>query len=331
MRSSTFRSRRRGDLRAHRHRRSLSHRHSLSDLLALLGAYPDQLGATTDGFVARFGFLPRPVRSDGDDLDAREKLPVGMHLTTDPNTRVPFVVTSCALCPAEMVRWPGGERLVLGIGNQRVRIHAYDEALARIAERPDFDVAHLAPLAAEAARARHIDWPGAYREALVDATLRALRARVAPRASLLARTRAALPGRVATIESFAVVFAQALGARSRSRPTSVGPRSSTSSASRSGARSASTAAAKARFDALVVDADIAAGVRTEWSGPIRGRGRAWPRSCATCRASCASRRPSTRRWRDEARPASSACAKCHGTYEDDGRSRSYVEKIAPLD
>jgi hypothetical protein len=26
-----------------------------------------------------------------------------------------------------------------------------------------------------------------------------------------------------------------------------------------------------------------------------------------------------------------ACAKCHGTYEEDGRAKSYVEKIVPLD
>src|ERR1700734_486288 len=168
--------------------------------LALLAAYPDELGGTTAAFAARFGFLPR--RAAGEDRDDREGLPIGMHLTTDPNTRIPFLMTSCALCHAEVIRWPGGEKLVVGIGNKRIRIHAYDDALARIAARADFDAARLGPLAAKAAEERALAWPSEARAPMLDATIHALRDRAAARGRFLDRVRGGLPGRVAPIESF---------------------------------------------------------------------------------------------------------------------------------
>jgi processive rubber oxygenase RoxA-like protein len=301
--------------------------------LALLGAYPDELGGTTAGFVARFGFTPRPAAaSDGADLDAREALPLGMHLTTDPNTGVPFVVTNCALCHSEIVRWPGGERLVVGIGSKRVRIHAYDDALARIAQRPNFDTAHLAPLSTQAAQQRRIDWPGAYREPLVDATVRALRARVPLRARFLERVRDGLPGRVATIESFAVAFGDKLE-REIPLPPEIGWAKIPDVIGFAYRRTLSfDGGSEGSLDALVVDADIAAGARLEWlwrhpwQGPsLAAFLRQLPRELrfpAPVDAALARRGKAS---------FERACAKCHGTYEDDGRVKRYVEKIVPLD
>ncbi len=301
--------------------------------LALLAAYPDELGATTAAFVERFGFLPRPASGDGDDdRDGRERLPIGMHLTTDPNTGVPFVVTNCALCHSEIVRWPGGERLVWGIGNKRLRIHAYDDALARIAQRPDFDTAHLAPRSTEAARARGIDWPGAYRDPLVDATVRALRERVPVREPLLARVRAGLPGRMATIESFAVAFGAALGQKIP-LPQEIGWAKIPDVIGFPWRRTLSwDGAGEGSLDALLVDADLANGARVAWmwrhpwQGPSLGAFlRHLPRALrfpAPVDAALARRgKVSFER----------VCARCHGTYEDDGRVKSYVEKIVSLD
>lgn len=278
--------------------------------LALLAAYPDELGANTAAFGERFGLLPRPAGSDGgDDRDAREHLPIGMHLTTDPNTGVPFVVTNCALCHAEIVRWPGGERLVWGIGNKRLRIHAYDDALLRIAERPDFDAVHLAPRSTEAARARGIQWPGAYREALVDATVRALRDRVPARAPLLSRVRAGLPGRVATIESFAVAFGAQLG-RDIPLPQEIGWAQIPDVIGLGWRRTLSwDGAAEGSLDALLVDADLANGARVAWMWRHPWQGPSLNAFLRHLPRRCASPRPSTRRSPGAARPASSACAR----------------------
>lgn len=299
--------------------------------LALVAAYPDELGGSTAALTARFGFTPRPANAGGDERDAREGLPIGLHLTTDPNTRVPFVVSSCALCHAEVVRWPGGEQLVYGIGNKRIRIHAYDDALAKIAARPDFDKAHLAPLASKLARERRIEWPGEYRDTIVDATLRALRERVTTRAKLLDRVRGGLPGRVAAIESFALVLGQLLG-----RDVGFAPRVGwTRIPDVIGFASKRTLSwdggAEGSPDVLVVDADIAAGARIEWlfDHPWQG-----PSVSAFLR-----HLPRDLRFPgpiDEALAKRGKitfeknCAKCHGTYHEDGRARSYVERIVPL-
>ena len=67
--------------------------------LALLSMYPDILGASPEAFVDRFGFTPRAADPQSTDRDAREGLPIGMHLTDDPNTRVPFLVPQLRALP----------------------------------------------------------------------------------------------------------------------------------------------------------------------------------------------------------------------------------------
>ncbi|HTR54278.1 MAG TPA: hypothetical protein VMJ10_26480 [Kofleriaceae bacterium] len=232
--------------------------------LALLRAFPKTLGATTDELAHRFGFVSRAADPASADLDVREGLPLGMHLTTDPITNVPFVVTNCALCHAERLRWPGGEATVIGLGNKRVRIHAYDAAFAQITREPGFSAERLGRLASEAAGEHHVAWPDAYRDAIVGATIASLRQRAADRAELHARVAGGPPGRVATIESFALVLAQLTGKPVDYAPT-VGwakvpdvigfAQRTTLSWDGSG---------QGPMDLLAVEADVAAGVRVEW-------------------------------------------------------------------
>jgi len=76
--------------------------------LALVAGYPKTFGGSLDALAHKFGFVTRAPDARSKDLDDREGLPVGMHITIDPITNVPFVVTNCALCHAERLRWPGG-------------------------------------------------------------------------------------------------------------------------------------------------------------------------------------------------------------------------------
>ena len=75
--------------------------------LALLRAYPDVLAKDTQR--ARRSLRLRRARRRSTQRRPRRArgLPLGMHLTTDPITGVPFVVTSCALCHSERLHWRG--------------------------------------------------------------------------------------------------------------------------------------------------------------------------------------------------------------------------------
>src|SRR3954468_2976236 len=179
--------------------------------LALQRAYPDLLGASPEALAPKFGFVARAADPSSADLDRREGLPIGLHLTTDPMTGVPFLMTACAACHAEHLRWNGGDAVVIGLGNKRIRIHAYDRAFAAVTHAPGFSAAKLGVLATEAAASHHLTWPAQYRDAITDATVGALVTRAKQRASLHERTAADPPGRVATIESFALVLAQLTG------------------------------------------------------------------------------------------------------------------------
>lgn len=300
--------------------------------LAMLAMYPDVLGADVPAFTTRFGFTPRAADPKSDDRDARDGLPVGMHLTEDPNTRVPFVVHSCAVCHSEVVRWPGGEKLVIGLGSRSIRIHAFDDALAKIAVRPDFDKAHLGAMARKAAEEHDIPWAPDFRDAILGATIRELKRRATERAGLLNRVRDGLPGRVATIESFGLALGQLLHhdvAASKTVgwakiPDAIGFASRRTLSWDGGSEGPS--------DAIVIDADIAAGARVEWyvkhpwQGPsvaayLRHLPRDLPFPAPVDEALARRGKALFER----------ACAKCHGHYEDDGRAKSYVEQVVPLD
>jgi mono/diheme cytochrome c family protein len=300
--------------------------------LALLEGFPQVFGASTAELAARFGFIDRAPDPASDDLDAREGLPVGMHLTTDPITGVPFVVTSCALCHAERLRWPGGEALVVGLGNKRVRIHAYDRAFAEVTARSGFTAPRLLRLAGEAAARRKLAWPDRYADALVGATVAALRQRAADRAELHARTRGDPPGRVAVIEAFVPALR-----RLSKRPISFAPDAGWAKVPDViGYRARTTlswdGSQEGPIDLLVVEADLATGARIEWlerhpfQGPSLG---AYLRQPAP--------RPAFPGPIDRGRAARGRalfvqhCADCHGTYADDGAVRDYTEAIIPID
>ena len=295
--------------------------------LALMRAYPDVLAHDTGELADRFGFVARAADLHSDDPDVRAGLPIGMHLTVDPITGVPFVVTSCALCHAERLRWRGGEATVIGLGNKRVRIHAYDAAFAEVTRRPGFSAEHLAHLAAEEAESHHIVWPEAYRDAIAGATVAALRTRADERRDLHARTAAANPpGRVAVIESFALFLhadmAPDVGWAKIPDVIGYGQRTTLSwDGSQEGP-----------LDLLAVEADIAAGVRVAWleRHPFQGASlgaylrqpAARPKFPGPIDRELAAR--GKKLFADQ-------CAHCHGTYGADGRVLDYDEQVVPIE
>ena len=300
--------------------------------LALMRAFPRTFGADTAELATKFGFVARAPEPASDDLDLREGLPLGMHLTIDPITNVPFVVTSCALCHAEKLRWPGGEATIVGLANKRVRIHAYDAAFAHVLDDPGFTPEKLGRLAAQAAAERHVVWPETYANAFVGATIAALRTRAADRADLRARTEAGPPGRVATIESFVGVIGQLAHASVAFAPN-VGwakvpdvigfPQRTTLSWDGSG---------EGPMDLLAVEADVAAGVRVEWleGHPFQG---------ASLGAYLRQPEPRPRFPRPIDRKLAERghtlfvdrCSQCHGTYNADGHAIDYDEQVIAIE
>ena len=299
--------------------------------LALLDGFPGTFGAGTAGLAERFGFVARAPDPASADLDAREGLPVGMHLTVDPITSVPFVVHSCALCHAERLRWPGGEALVVGLANKRVRIHAYDRAFAAIVAQPGFTAERLARLAGEAAARRRIAWPDRYADAIVGAAIAALRRRAAERAELHERTAGDPPGRVAVIESFAVALRQLAG-----RPIALAPDVGWAKVAdvigyRARTNLSWDGSQEGPIDLLVVEADLAAGARVAWleRHPLQGASLgAYLRQPAP--------RPAfpgriDRRLAERGRAAfARVCADCHGRYGLDGGVVDYDEPVIPV-
>lgn len=227
--------------------------------LALMEAYPDELGRDWNELADRFGFISDPA-AKGDPTAP----PIGFHLTLDPNTHVPWLVANCQLCHAERLRLPGGEMVVAGLGNKNVRVHAYAAALNRIATDPKLDAARITELATRRARTWNVPWPESTRRAIVDATLAPLKSAATRRARAVKRLDGGLPGRVATVESFAIVLDEQRETPI-TLPTTIGwtkipdvrsfPFRDTFSYDASGYGSP---------QALVLDADFVFGARPEW-------------------------------------------------------------------
>lgn len=300
--------------------------------LALQRAYPAVLGKDPQELAQKFGFVARAADPASQDADVREGLPVGLHLTIDPLTGVSFLMTACAACHAERVRWRGGEALVIGLGNKRVRIHAYDRAFAQVTKQPGFSAARIGALAADVAKERGLAWPALYREPITAATVGALVTRARDRADLHARTAADPPGRVATLESFALVLGQLTNRRVDTAaqvgwakvPDVIGyAQRTTLSWDGSG---------EGPIDLLAVEADVAAGVRVEWleAHPFQGASLG-----AYLRQPAPRPRfpgPIDRGLAEKGRELfGDQCAHCHGTYGADGRVTDYTEQIVPLD
>ncbi len=299
--------------------------------LALLELHPELLGANPKEMADRFGFTQRAADPSSDDRDAREGLPYGLHLTDDPNTRVPFLVHNCGLCHTGTVRWPGGEKVVVGMGNRYIRIHAFEDALAKIARAPDFDKAHVGPVAARIAHDRDIPWSPDIRGAVLTNTMRVMKERFAERQAFLDRTHDALPGRVAVIEAFSTALGQLLH-RDVTTPATTGYTRIPDVIGYGFKRTLSwDGGSEGPSDALVVDADIAAGMRIEWlyNHPLQGASlstylRHLPRDLrfpGKIDAALATRGKTA---------FEATCSKCHGTYEEDGRAKTYTEKAVPI-
>jgi mono/diheme cytochrome c family protein len=299
--------------------------------LALLRAFPQTFGADTSALAQKFGFVPRTADAASTDPDVRAGLPIGMHLTTDPITTVPFVMTSCSLCHTERLTWKGGEATVVGLANKRVRIHAYDSAFAEITNQPAFTVEKIARLAREAAHEHHLSWPAEYSDALVANTLQALRDRAGQRAELHALTAAGPPGRVATIESFVPVLRE-LSGKPVAYPREVGwAKVPDVIGFRDRVTLSWDASGQGSMDLLAVEADLAAGVRVEWleRHPFQGA------SIAAFLRQPAPRPAFPGRLDRELVDRGKAlfekhCADCHGTYGSDGRAIDYDEQIVGL-
>ncbi len=299
--------------------------------LALLSTYPSELGADVPQLAARFGFLARAAEPSSADLDRREGLPFGMHLTVDPFTRVPFLVTSCALCHVERVRWPGGERVVIGLGNKRVRAHAYDAAITQLGGRADLDRTALATRASAIARERSVPWPAEWRATLVRATADAMRERARVRAELFGRVKDAPPGRIAPIESFALAIGLTLG-RTVTTGHDVGW---TKVPDVIGFADRTTlswdGAAEGSLDALVVEADFAIGVRPEWYWTHPKQGPSLSSYLRHLPRDLPFPGPIDRALAERGRAAfSAACARCHGSYGEGGRVARYTERVVPV-
>ncbi|WP_394822001.1 hypothetical protein [Pendulispora albinea] len=297
--------------------------------LALMEAYPGELGRDWNAFAEKFGMISDP-EAKGDP----RVLPIGFHLTVDPKTNVPWLVANCQFCHAERIRLPGGDRIVPGMGNKSVRPHAYGAALVRIGTDPGLDPARLTALATQRAAAWNVAWPEVMRRPIVDATLAAFKSGSARRAAWAKQVDDALPGRTATIESFAF----ALGERQNQTivlPSTIGwvktpdvrgfPFRETFSYDASGYGSP---------QALVLEADFLFGTRAEWylSHPhiatsmylyLKSFTRKLPFPKPVDEALA-------RRGKGvfEAR-----CAECHGFYVDHGDDVrvSYRERVIPLD
>jgi mono/diheme cytochrome c family protein len=299
--------------------------------LALQRAFPQTFGADTQALAKRFGFVARAADPASDDPDVRAGLPIGMHLTIDPITTVPFVVTSCALCHTDRLRWSGGEATIVGLGNKRVKIHAYDAAFAAITKQRGFSVDKLRRLAREAATEHEIAWPEQYADALVGGTVAALRTRAEQRAELNERAEHGPPGRVATVEAF-VPALRALSGKHIDYAREVGWAKVPDVI---GYRNRTTlswdAAQEGPMAVLVVEADIATGARIEWLERHPFQGASLDAFLRT-----PSPRPTfpgkfDRRLAERGRVLfEERCSDCHGTYARDGEPLEFEEQVIAL-
>ncbi|HEY1692926.1 MAG TPA: hypothetical protein VGG39_12235 [Polyangiaceae bacterium] len=295
-------------------------------LLAMMKAYPAELGADWGEFRAKFGALAR----DGAERDPAS-LPVGFHLTVDPFTKVSFVMNNCELCHAERLKLPQGEVFVPGLGNKRIRIHAYDAALARVALDPGFTAERIEPLADQAAHDHGLAWAPEWRKALVEATITNLRRRQGARTEGVAHLRDGLPGRVATIESFMMALASTSG---HAIPLPAKP-GWTKVPDVRNVRYRDTLSwdgvGVGAPTALVVEADLAFGARPEWFDTHRHLGT----SLYMFLRGFERRLPYP--GRIDAALAQHGhdvfvrrCARCHGRYEEGG-AVAYRERVVPVE
>jgi mono/diheme cytochrome c family protein len=115
-------------------------------VLASLERFPDELGRDRDAFCAKFGTLIDP--------GSPSSLPVGFAVRSDQLSGTEFLMTNCSLChTAEL-----NGKLIDGLGNRNLRLNALNQAVMRVAARPEFNAATMVPASAAAAKRRGIPW-----------------------------------------------------------------------------------------------------------------------------------------------------------------------------
>jgi mono/diheme cytochrome c family protein len=294
--------------------------------LALMDAYPEELGRDWNEFAQKFGMIPDPD-AHGDP----KAPPIGFHVTTDPNTGVPWLVANCQMCHADRLRLPSGDLVVPGLGNKRVRPHAYMAAISRIGASPTLSADRLEPLARGRAQTWGLKWR--YEGAITRATIDGLRTYARTRAPLVSKMGDAIPGRMGTIESFALM----LGQNQRKLvelPSAIGwakvpdvrgfPFRETFSYDASGFGAPT---------ALVLEADFLFGVRPEWYLAQPHIATSMYMYLRKFRRTLPFPRPVDTSLAKEGRTTfERACAGCHGFYVDHGDEMrvSYRERVIPL-
>ena len=300
--------------------------------LALMRKYPDRLGKHWLEFGEKFGFIPNPDAP----LDPNA-VPVGFHLTEDPNTRVEFVMMNCQVCHSARIRTQDGERVVLGMGNKRVRMHAYDAALTDIARDPDLDAAALTRLAAKIARTAKLNFPGEWSHALGAATVRNIKARAMVRGPEVDRLADGLPGRVATIEGFTMALNAQHGADLKTPDTIGWVKIPDVAVWRYRDTNSFDGIALGAPVALVAEADFTFGVRPEWYQTHVHI----PTSIFLYLKNFTRDLPYPGKVDEELaktgyRAFNQTCSRCHGTYaspdqEANPRVVNYKERLVPIE
>lgn len=295
--------------------------------LAMMEAYPNELGRDWNEFADKFGFIRDPA-AKGDP----KAPPIGFHLTTDPNTHVPWLVANCQMCHAERIRLEGGDVVVPGLGNKRARPHAYANAIARIGADPALDVDRLNEIATRRARDWRVPWN--YGAAITKATLDVFVPTSKARLPWIRRFDAALPGRMATIESFALAVGAAVK-RPIPMPDAIGwtkvpdvnsfPFRDTFSYDASGYGSP---------QALVLEADFLFGTRPEWYLSHPHIATSMYLYLRSFRRTLPYPRPVDAPLATRGESAFNAqCARCHGVYVHQGKETrvAYKEQVIPLE
>ena len=295
--------------------------------LALLEAFPEWLGKDLTAFREKFGFYADPAHA----ADA-SAIPLGFHLTIDPGTSVPWLVGNCQLCHAERLRLETGDLIVAGLGNRRVRAQAYASALARVGASPQLDRARILKLATAHAQELHLSFPEPMREPIVSATLDGLIALSRTKGAALRRFEGALPGRMATIEAFAIALAPYVEGPITTNPT-IGWAKVPDIRGFAFRETASfDGSARGSPETLTLEADFLFGARPEWYAShrhiatsmylfLKGFSRKLPYPGKLDAHLVA----------DGAKSFETKCADCHGHYVDHGGEMrvSYKERVVP--
>lgn len=297
--------------------------------IALMEAYPNELGRDWAEFSEKFGTIPDPA-AKGDPHTP----PIGFHLTTDPNTQVPWLVGNCTMCHTDRIRLATGDLIVSGLGNKAIRPHAYVNALMRIGNDSQLDADRVEQIATRRAREWSVPWPERMRSPIVKATLAAFKDGAKKRAGRTRRFDVALPGRMATIETFALGM-EAYQARPIPMPETIGwakvpdvrsfQYKDTFSYDASGFGSP---------QALVLEADFLFGARPEWyvSHPHIATSVFLYLRNFTRKLSYPA--PIDAKLANQGKVVFEAiCSQCHGYYVDHGNEMrvSYKERVIPAD